>query len=219
VEVLKGVAAQTAVALKARQLYKALAQSEEQLREYSQKLRARMEIQYRLARTDALTGIPNRRYVEEVIEGECARAERQGRKLSVAMVDVDGLKKVNDGFGHSAGDELLVRLARIARWSCRKGDVVGRLGGDEFLFVLPEAGLPAAWKFGERFRSRVEKERIRLPRRETIGVRVSLGVAEYEKGDGKTPTELIKRADAALYLAKSEGGNTTRPRIAADVAA
>jgi len=219
VEFLKGIAAQTAVALKARQLYKALAESEEQLREYSEKLRSRMEIQHRLARTDALTGMPNRRYVEEVIEGECARAERQGRRLSVAMVDVDGLKGVNDGYGHSAGDELLVRLAQIARRSCRRGDVVGRYGGDEFLFVLPEAGLRAAWKFGERFRSRVEKEKIRLSGRKTVGVRVSLGVAEYEKGDGEMPTELIKRADGELYQAKSMGGNTTCPRIPAERAA
>jgi len=219
VEFLKGIAAQTAVALKARQLYKAVAESEKQLREYSDKLRGRMEIQHRLARTDALTGVPNRRYAEEVIEGECARAERQGRRLCVAMVDVDGLKGVNDGYGHDAGDEVLVRLAQIARWSCRRGDVVGRYGGDEFLFVLPEAGLRAAWKFGERFRSKVAKEKIRLSGRKTVGVRVSLGVAEYEKGDGETPAELIKRADASLYQAKSLGGNTTCPRAPTEQAA
>jgi len=219
VEFLKGLAAQVAVALKARQLYRALAESEKKLREYSEKLQASMEIQHRLARTDALTGIPNRRYVEEVIEGECARAERQGRRLSVAMVDVDDLKGVNDGYGHSAGDEVLVRLAQIARWSCRRGDVVGRYGGDEFLFVLPESDLRAARRFAERFRSRLEKENIRLSGRKTVGVRVSLGVAEYEKGDGEMPTELIKRADGELYQAKSMGGNTTCPRIAAERAA
>jgi len=219
VEFLKGIASQTAVALKARELYKALAESEKKLREYSEKLQASMEIQHRLARTDALTGIPNRRYVEEVIEGECARAERQERRLSVAMVDVDGLKGVNDGYGHSAGDEVLVRLAQIARRSCRRGDVVGRYGGDEFLFVLPEADLRAAWRFAERFRGRVERQEIRLSGRKTVGVRVSLGIAEYEKGDGEMPTELVKRADGELYQAKSMGGNTTCPRLPAERAA
>ena len=209
VEFLKGLAAQVAVALKARQLYRALAESEEQLREYSEKLQARMEIQHRLARTDALTGMPNRRYVEEVIEGECARAERQGRRLSVAMVDVDGLKAVNDQYGHDAGDELLVRLAQIARRSCRRGDAVGRYGGDEFLFVLPESDLRAARRFGERFRSRVEKEKIRLSGRKTVGVRVSLGLAELGQEDGREPSALIREADQALYQAKSMGGNTT----------
>jgi diguanylate cyclase (GGDEF)-like protein len=209
VEFLKGVAAQTAVALKARQLYKSLAESEGRLREYSEKLRSSMEIQHRLARTDALTGMPNRRYVEEVIEGECARAERQGRRLSVAMVDVDGLKAVNDQYGHDAGDELLVQLAQIARRSCRRGDAVGRYGGDEFLFVLPESDLRAARRFAERFRGRVERQEIRLPGGESVGVRVSLGLAELGQEDGREPSALIREADQALYQAKSMGGNTT----------
>jgi len=209
VEFLKGVAAQTAVALKARQLYKSLAESEGRLREYSEKLRSSMEIQHRLARTDALTGMPNRRYVEEVIEGECARAERQGRRLSVAIVDVDGLKAVNDQYGHDAGDELLVQLAQIARRSCRRGDAVGRYGGDEFLFVLPESDLRAARRFAERFRGRVERQEIRLPGGESVGVRVSLGLAELDRESGQRPSALIKGADEALYEAKSKGGNKT----------
>jgi diguanylate cyclase (GGDEF)-like protein len=86
---------------------------------------------------------------------------------------------------------------------------VGRYGGDEFLFVLPEAGLRAAWKFGERFRSRVEKEKIRLSGRKTVGVRVSLGLAELGQEDGREPSALIREADQALYEAKSKGGNKT----------
>ncbi len=177
VEFLEGIAAQVAVALKARQMYKALAESEKQLREYSEKLQESMEVQHRLARTDALTGIPNRRYVEEVVEGECARAVRHDTHLSVALMDMDMFKGVNDRYGHNAGDDALVQLARLARRSCRRGDVVGRYGGDEFLFILPETDLRAARRFGERFRSKVEKQKFYVSSRRSIKMRTSLGVA------------------------------------------
>ena len=127
----------------------------------------------------------------------------------MAMVDVDGLKAVNDQYGHDAGDELLVQLAQIARRSCRRGDVVGRYGGDEFLFVLPESDLRAARRFAERFRGRVERQEIRLSGGESVGVRVSLGLAELGQEDGREPSALIREADQALYQAKSMGGNTT----------
>ena len=208
VEFLKGMAAQAAVALKARQLYKALAESEEQLREYSRRLQSNTEIEHRLARTDALTGVPNRRYVEEVIEGECARAIRHKRLLSVALLDVDGLKGVNDTHGHSAGDEALVQLAQLARRTCRKGDAVGRYGGDEFLFVLPETGLTAARKFGERFRSKVAKHPFHLRNGKTISTTISLGVAEIDHSGNQKPSELIATADKGLYVAKSSGKNS-----------
>ena len=219
VEFLKGIAAQAAVALKARQLYTALAESEGQTREYSEKLQESMEVQHRLARTDALTGIPNRRYVEEVIEGECARAVRHDTHLSVAMMDMDMFKGVNDRYGHNAGDDALVQLARLARRSCRRGDVVGRYGGDEFLFILPETDLRAARRFGERFRSKVEKQKFYVSSRRSIKMRTSLGVAQFDTSSSEKVADLIARADAALYEAKSKGGNTTCPRIAADVAA
>jgi diguanylate cyclase (GGDEF)-like protein len=207
VEFLKGIVAQVAVALKARELYKSLAESEEQLREYSKQLQASTEIEHRLARTDALTGIPNRRYAEEVIEGECARAARHNRQLSVAILDVDGLKGVNDTQGHSAGDEVLIQLAQLARRTCRKGDAVGRYGGDEFLFVLPESGLPAATRFGERFRSKVAKHPFRLPNGKTISTTISLGVAEIDRSGNLKPSELIATADKGLYEAKASGKN------------
>ena len=219
VEFIEGIAAQAAVALKARELYKALAESEEQMREYSRRLQANTEIEHRLASTDALTGVPNRRYVEEVIEGECARAIRHKRLLSVALLDVDELKGVNDEYGHNAGDEVLVQLAQLARRSCRKGDAVGRYGGDEFLFVLPETGLTAARKFGERFRTKVEKHAFRLPNGKTVSTTVSLGVAEINHSGNQKPSELIATADKGLYVAKSSGKNSvccfqTRERVA-----
>ncbi len=207
VEGFKTIATQLAVGLKARNIYAALAESKQQLERYSRQLQENTEIEHRLARTDALTGIPNRRYVEEVIEAERARALRHGRALSVGLLDVDKLKAVNDEFGHDAGDKVLLQLARLARQSCRKGDVVGRYGGDEFLFVLPEADLGAALRFGERFRSRVERQPFHLPRGCTLALNVSLGVAEANCRALPEAPDLIATADAALYEAKSSGGN------------
>jgi diguanylate cyclase (GGDEF)-like protein len=207
VEALKGIAAQMAVGLKGRRMYAALAESNEQLERYSKKLQANTEIEHRLARTDVLTGIPNRRYVEEVIDAERARALRHGSSLSIGLLDVDKLKAVNDEHGHDAGDEVLMQLAQLARRSCRKGDVVGRYGGDEFLFVLPDADLTAALRFGERFRGKVEKQPFCLPKGDTLTLNVSLGIAEADCGAKQEPPDVIAVADAALYRAKSGGGN------------
>jgi len=209
VDVLEGFAAQLALALKAVRMYQALAESEEQLRQYSQQLQGGMQIQHRLARTDALTGIPNRRYVDEVVKGEHARAVRHKTPLSVAMADVDRFKAINDTYGHKAGDEALLQLADLARRSCRQGDVVGRYGGDELLFVLPEADLSAAKRFAERFRSSVARQMFPLSSGQSIRMKVSLGVAELDRESGQRPSALIKRADEALYEAKSKGGNKT----------
>jgi diguanylate cyclase (GGDEF)-like protein len=208
IEMLQGMAAQLAVGLKAMQMYKALAESRAQLEKYARQLQANTEIEHRLARTDALTGIPNRRYVEEVIDAERARALRHGGSLSVGIVDVDKLKAVNDRYGHDAGDEVLTQLARLARRSCRRGDVVGRYGGDEFLFVLPGADLRAALRFGERFRTKVERQPFRLQRGDALTVKVSLGIAEAAVAVQEQAPDLIASADAALYRAKSSGGNS-----------
>jgi diguanylate cyclase (GGDEF)-like protein len=208
VEALKGLAAQLAVGLEAMQMYKALAESREQLEKYAKQLQENTEIEHRLARTDALTGIPNRRYVEEVVDAEHARALRHGRSLSVGLLDVDKLKSVNDEYGHDAGDEILMQLAQLARRSCRKGDVVGRYGGDEFLFVLPEANLQAALRFGERFRNKVEKRPFHLPKGGKLSLKVSLGIAEADSAAAHQAPDLVASADAALYRAKSVGGNS-----------
>jgi diguanylate cyclase (GGDEF)-like protein len=209
VDALEGFAAQLALALKAVRMYKALAESEEQLREYSQQLQEGMEIQHRLARTDALTGIPNRRYADEVVKGEHARVTRHKTPLSVAIADVDFFKAINDTYGHKAGDEALVQLADLARRSCRQGDVVGRYGGDEFLFVLSEADRNAAKRFADRFRSSVAKQVFHLSSGQRIRMTVSLGVAELDREGGQRPSALVSRADEALYEAKSQGRNRT----------
>jgi len=209
VDTLNGFAAQLAVALEAVEMYKSLAESERQLKSYAEELQTSMEVQHRLARTDPLTGIPNRRYVDEVVKGECARAVRHKTPLSLALVDIDFFKEVNDTFGHKAGDEALVQLGDLARRVSRRSDVVGRYGGDEFLFVLPKADLTAALKFADRFRDRVAGHVFSLSSDKEMRMNVSVGVAELDPAHPQKPAALVREADEALYEAKSKGRNRT----------
>ena len=209
VDTLNGFAAQLAVALEAVEMYKSLAESEKQLKRYAEELQSSMEVQHRLARTDPLTGIPNRRYVDEIVKGECARAVRHKTPLSVAMADIDYFKEVNDTYGHKAGDEALVQIGDLARRISRRSDVVGRYGGDEFLFVLPKADLAAALKFADRFRDRVAGHVFSLSTNSEMAMHVSVGVAELDPMHPQKPAMLVKEADEALYEAKSNGRNRT----------
>jgi len=204
VQLLEGLAAQAAAAIKAIQNYEELEASREQLREYAERLRESMETQHRLARTDALTGIPNRRYVEEFLSAQCARSQRESSPLAVILTDVDNFKKVNDTLGHRSGDRVLIELAGLARSTCRAMDVVGRYGGDEFIFVLPLAGLEHAAGFAERFRSRVARKRLRLTSEVAARVTVSLGAADFSS-QRTDPDTLLQAADEALYRAKALG--------------
>jgi diguanylate cyclase (GGDEF)-like protein len=204
VQLLQGLAAQAAAAIKAIQNYEELETSREQLQEYAERLRESMEIQHRLARTDALTDIPNRRYVEEFLAAQCARSQREGSPLAVVLADVDEFKKVNDTFGHHSGDLVLIELARRARSACRTMDVVGRYGGDEFIFVLPLASLEHAATFANRFRSRVARKPLRLDAKTTARVTVSLGATEFTS-QRSDPDSLLQAADEALYRAKALG--------------
>jgi diguanylate cyclase (GGDEF)-like protein len=204
VQLLKGLAAQAAAAIKAIQNHEALETSRERLREYAERLRESVEMQHRLARTDALTGIPNRRYVEEFLIAQCARTQREGSPLAVVLTDVDNFKNVNDTLGHRSGDRVLIELAGLARSTCRAMDVVGRYGGDEFIFVLPLASLEHAAGFAERFRGRVARKRLRLSPRAAARVTVSLGTADFSSRRAD-PDTLLQAADEALYRAKALG--------------
>ncbi len=206
VELLQGLAAQAAAAIKAIQNYEELEGSREQLQEYAERLRESMEMQHRLARTDALTSIPNRRYVEEFLTAQCARSQREGSPLSVILADADNFKDVNDTMGHRSGDWVLIELAGLARSTCRAMDVVGRYGGDEFIFVLPLADAEHAAGVAERFRNRVARKPMRVAPKTVARVTVSLGVAEFG-GERVEPETLLQAADEALYRAKAQGKN------------
>jgi diguanylate cyclase (GGDEF)-like protein len=206
VQLLEGLAAQAAAAIKAVQNYEELEASREQLREYAERLRKSVKIQHRLARTDALTGIANRRYVEEFLAAQCARSHREGSPLAVVLADVDDFKEINDTFGHGSGDRVLIELADLGRATCRAMDVVGRYGGDEFIFVLPMAGVEHAAGFAERLRGRVARKRLRLNGRTTTPVTLSLGVSQFSSQRGD-PEAILQSADEALYRAKALGKN------------
>lgn len=209
VELLEGFAAQTAAAVQAIGVYQELAASRRQLERLNEQLQESMGVQHHLARADTLTGIPNRRYVDEALESECARASRYGRPLCVVMADLDNLKLVNDQLSHARGDDVLRHTARIARETCRQADMVGRYGGDEFVFVLPATQLDEAAAFGERFREALLNAPATNGLGESIQLTVSLGVAEWDKDGVASPTALIDKADRAMYAAKSAGRNRT----------
>ena len=154
-----------------------------------------------LARTDPITGLMNRRAAEEVLEREASRAQRFGSRISVALVDLDNFKQINDRHGHAAGDDALRAVAQVISAAMRGVDVAARWGGDELLGILPATGLEGARSFGERVRASVE----RLDEALMHGVTLSVGVAELQPGEDWS--DAVRRADAKLYEAKDAGRN------------
>lgn len=167
----------------------------------------------RQATTDDLTGLVNRRRFLEALDGEIVRAEGLGTTVSIVLVDLDNFKLVNDRFGHQAGDELLRQFAARALAHLRDVDVAGRLGGEEFAVVVPETPAAGAAAVAERLRRSLSA--LPLPAgAQSALVTASFGVAERLAGEGGS--DLLRRADAALYEAKREGRN--RVVVAAQVA-
>ena len=168
-----------------------------------------MKLQERLQNLsvrDGLTGLFNRRYMEETLSREFSKAERDEYPVGVIMLDVDFFKKFNDTYGHEAGDIVLIELSKLLVKSVRKEDVVCRYGGEEFVVILPGPLEDQSIKRAEIIRSRVEKElKIRYNDHD-IRVTISLGAAFYPD-HGATPEEVLKAADTALYVAKEEGRN------------
>ena len=156
---------------------------------------------------DALTGLYNRWFVIEKLEGEMNRALRHGSPMSLLMLDIDHFKRINDTWGHPAGDQVLQAIGKLLRESCRVFDVAGRYGGEEFCIVLPETPPGNTNVVAERIRRRLESTE--LPCGDgSIVVTASIGIAGLgEQSDVLSPGALIDRADRALYSAKSRGRN------------
>ena len=171
-----------------------------------------------LAITDSLTRIMNRRGITVSLLDAMAQAERYDTPLSVAMGDVDHFKRVNDTHGHEAGDKVLAQIASVLSEALRMPDKVGRYGGEEFLVVFPHTTLGQARKIAERMRGEVQKTEIDLGLGTTkVKATISLGVTQFRKGEDLE--QLLSRADAALYKAKTDGRNLVVAQKAARLAA
>ena len=160
----------------------------------------------RLSRTDALTGLPNRRELDEVLEREFRRSTRYETPFAVAMADIDRFKAVNDEHGHAVGDAVLIEVARSMRRVVRETDCGGRFGGEEFLAILGNNDVAGARIFAERWRGQVEALQVELPGGGTVGATVSIGIAAWTP-ERRSAAEILERADSALYLAKETGRN------------
>jgi diguanylate cyclase (GGDEF)-like protein len=158
-----------------------------------------------LSRTDALTGLPNRRALAERIQEELRRSARYGMPLSLLMVDVDGLKQVNDAHGHAAGDRLIQTVARAITDTLRHSDFGARWGGDEFGIIAPNTSLEAARASAERLIAHIRQQGPQSGRSPTV----SVGVATFDptRGAGMDVETLSQAADRALYQAKANGRN------------
>ena len=160
----------------------------------------------RLAITDGLTDVFNRRYLLELAENELERSRRHGRYLSAILFDLDHFKEVNDRFGHPIGDLALKKIAELCRSSIRSTDLLGRYGGEEFLIIASETGQEQAIEIAERFRKRVEEFSL-ITDQGTLKLTISLGVGTFQPGSDQTLDDLIKHTDNALYAAKALGRN------------
>ena len=161
-----------------------------------------------LVREDQLTGSLNRRGLEDVFEREIARSDRRKSPLCVAMLDLDDFKKINDKYGHAAGDEALIHLVRVIKETLRTMDVIARFGGEEFLVVLPDTQMEEAIQTITRVQRELTKQ-IFMHNHTRLLMTFSAGVAL--RNENEDQLSMIKRADTALYQAKKAGKNRVIP--------
>ena len=185
-----------------------LLDSEEANAQLQREIRRRQQLEEELtnqAHTDPLTGLANRRHYEVLFRRELKRAKRHGQRLSLLILDLDHFKQFNDRNGHSAGDDALQVVARVCRFQLRETDIIGRLGGEEIVAILPHTGLEHALEVAERLREAIAGAGI-SPELEQEPLTATFGAAELEARD-RDIEDLIRRADAALYKGKSLGRN------------
>lgn len=159
-----------------------------------------------LALTDALTGAVNRHHFNEVLDQEIANVNNHGSPLSIMLLDIDHFKSVNDSYGHGVGDEVLVLFYQTCVEAVRSSDVVARIGGEEFVIIMPNTTLVNAQKFAERLRQKIAKLEINIANKQ-ISVTVSIGVSQWQSDYFTNAETFVAHADKSLYQAKNSGRN------------
>ncbi|MCG8517602.1 MAG: GGDEF domain-containing protein [Pseudomonadales bacterium] len=162
------------------------------------------------ARTDELTGLANRREMQQRLQLEYNRYQRSGHHFSVALIDLDWFKRINDDYGHDAGDAVLRQFAELLAQMVRQTDLAARWGGEEFLLLLPDTSLLQALTLSERLRQKVADNHFQF-RGETLPVSISAGVSSITQSD--SINHLLKQVDVQLYNAKAAGRNRIAPRV------
>ena len=180
---------------------------------HSDYFRRRLDQSIEAAITDGLTGLYNRRYMESHMQTLLEEAKRNEMALSVLLVDIDHFKSINDTLGHDVGDIVLKEFAGRFQRNTRGCDLACRLGGEEFLLIMPDASLRRAYQVGERFRACIASEPFSGGKGQKVRITASVGISTFEC-ETDTPEMILKRADLALYAAKRRGRN----RVSADAA-
>jgi len=163
----------------------------------------------RLSAVDHLTGLANTRFFRQSLEREFANAQRHEAPLSLVLLDLDHFKRINDTHGHPTGDAALQAVARTLEEQVRLGDVVARVGGEEFAVLMPRTPSQKGFLVAERIRKAITATEVRAPDGKRVALAASLGLAGTDRLQLETPTELFARVDQALYKAKEGGRNQT----------
>jgi diguanylate cyclase (GGDEF)-like protein len=200
--------------LRLKALQDALVEKNRELDKANKELARKREELLALSRTDPLTSLYNRRYFEERLQEEFARARRYRAPLSLAMLDVDFFKRINDTYGHPFGDEVLRAVAQVTRARLREVDLLARYGGEELIALLPETSPVDALRACERVREAIEALQLDYSGpdggKQVVRCTASLGLASLPSPSLQTPEDLLRAADECLYAAKGAGRNRVR---------